>query len=382
MLLEVFIAFVIALLTVGWVHSKIVRIARMKNIVDNPNTRKLQRVPIPVLGGVAVFLGIISGIGCLGFFSDVSSLLIAVTAMVVMLYVGTMDDILNLSPNLRFLIETLVVLLVILVGGRSIDDFHGLWGIHEIPYGIAIPLTVFASVGIINAINLIDGVNGLSSGFCIMACLVFGTLFVLAGDTKMAILASAATGALIPFFLHNVFGKTSRMFIGDGGTLMMGIVMSVFVINTLSHDSLCATYVGPQVGLIPFSLAVLCIPVFDTLRVMSTRMAKGISPFHPDKTHLHHRFIEMGCSHLGTTGRILTLNGLILFVWWILRRLGVSIDIQLYAVIVMGMFATIGIYYLVEAFPSRKSSCQTSKSTFKMKRHKATLAIRRWMDKI
>ena len=244
MLLEVFIAFVIALLTVGWVHSKIVRIARMKNIVDNPNTRKLQRVPIPVLGGVAVFLGIISGIGCLGFFSDVSSLLIAVTAMVVMLYVGTMDDILNLSPNLRFLIETLVVLLVILVGGRSIDDFHGLWGIHEIPYGIAIPLTVFASVGIINAINLIDGVNGLSSGFCIMACLVFGTLFVLAGDTKMAILASAATGALIPFFLHNVFGKTSRMFIGDGGTLMMGIVMSVFVINTLSHDSLCATYVG------------------------------------------------------------------------------------------------------------------------------------------
>lgn len=385
MLLETFIAFAVSFLTVGWIHPKIVRIARMKNIVDNPNARKLQRVPVPVLGGVAVFLGIALGIGCMSLSHDVSSLLIVVTAMVAMLYTGTMDDILNLSPSLRLLIEILIVLLVIFVEGRSIDDFHGLWGIHEIPRCMAVPLTVFASVGIINAINLIDGVNGLSSGFCIMACLVFGVLFALAGDAKMAILASAAAGALIPFFLHNIFGKTSRMFIGDGGTLMMGIVMSVFVINMLCHDSMCSAYVGQEMGLIPFSLAVLCIPVFDTLRVLLIRMAKGISPFHPDKTHLHHVFIEVGCSHLGTTSSILALNSLVIFVWWIMYACKASIDMQLYSVLSISMLNTFGVHYIIEASSfagSDRKEIANMRNYSRFKRQKGYMTLRRWIDKM
>ena len=109
----------------------------------------------------------------------------------------------------------------------------------------------------------------------------------------MTILAVVSVGALIPFFLHNVFGKSSKMFIGDGGTLVMGTVMSVFVIAILQSGSRVAAFVDPNVGLVPFTLAVLSVPVFDTLRVMSTRMLKGSSPFRPDKTHLHHMFIDM-----------------------------------------------------------------------------------------
>ena len=165
-----------------------------------------------------------------------------------------------------------------------------------LPGWVAVPLTVVAAVGIINAINLIDGVNGLSSGYCITACTMFGTLFYLSGDMKMTILAVVSVGALIPFFLHNVFGKTSKMFIGDGGTLVMGVVITVFVIETLRSGSACGAYVGPEVGLIPFSLAVLCIPVFDTLRVMFSRILRGTSPFRPDKTHLHHMFMRPRCS--------------------------------------------------------------------------------------
>ena len=146
-------------------------------------------------------------------------LMIVVLAMMAMLYTGTMDDILNLSPKLRFLIEIVVMLLLITYGGYSVNNFHGLWGIGRIPEWAAIILTLFASIGIINAINLIDGVNGLSSGFCILACSLFGVLFLLSGNVSMTILATASAGALIPFFFHNVFGKTSRMFIGDGGTL-------------------------------------------------------------------------------------------------------------------------------------------------------------------
>ena len=304
--------------------------------------------PVPVLGGVAVFFGVVIAIGCMSAVVDCSGLPVVIMAMMAMLYTGTMDDILNLSPSLRLLIEIVVVLLLVFVGGYCINDFHGLWGIGPISSWYAVPLTVFATVGIINAINLMDGVNGLSSGYCIMACTIFGILFHLAGEEAMTILAVVSVGALIPFFLHNVFGKSSKMFIGDGGTLVMGTVMSVFVIAILQSGSRVAAVVDPNVGLVPFTLAVLSVPVFDTLRVMSTRMLKGSSPFRPDKTHLHHMFIDMGCSHVATTLAILGLNTAVVLCWWVFEAAGFSISVQLYAVVGMGLLATFGLYHFMQ----------------------------------
>lgn len=344
----VIIPFFIALFLVGWIHPKLVKIALLKNIVDNPDARKLQRTPVPVLGGVAVFFGVVIAIGCMSNAVDCSRLPVVIMAMMAMLYTGTMDDILNLSPALRFLIEIITVSLLIFVGGYCINDFHGLWGVGQFSAWYAVPLTVFAAVGIINAINLMDGVNGLSSGYCIMACIIFGTLFFLAGDGAMTILAVVSVGALIPFFLHNVFGKTSKMFIGDGGTLVMGTVMSVFVISMLRTGSPVTAYVGPGVGMVPFTLAVLSVPVFDTLRVMSTRMLKGSSPFRPDKTHLHHMFIDLGCSHVATTLAILGLNMSVVLCWWALEVSGFSIAVQLYAVVAMGLLVTSGLYHFMQ----------------------------------
>ena len=344
----IIIPFFTALLLVGWIHPRLVKIALLKNIVDNPDARKLQRTPVPVLGGVAVFFGVVIAIGCMSSVVDCSGLPVVIMAMMAMLYTGTMDDILSLSPGLRFVIEIVVVLLLIFVGGYCIDDFHGLWNIGRFSYWCAVPLTVVAAVGIINAINLVDGVNGLSSGYCIMACLIFGTLFFLAGEAPMTILAAVSVGALIPFFLHNVFGKTSKMFIGDGGTLVMGVVMSVFVIAILQNGSRVAAYVNPNVGLVPFTLAVLSVPVFDTLRVMSTRILKGTSPFRPDKTHLHHMFIDLGCSHVATTLAILGVNMFVVLCWWALEASGFSIAVQLYAVIAVSLLVTSGLYHFMQ----------------------------------
>lgn len=155
----VIIPFFIALFLVGWIHPKLVKIALLKNIVDNPDARKLQRTPVPVLGGVAVFFGVVIAIGSMSAVVDCSGLPVVIMAMMAMLYTGTMDDILNLSPSLRFLIEIVVVLLLVFVGGYCINDFRGLWGIGPISSWYAVPLTVFATVGIINAINLMDGVK-------------------------------------------------------------------------------------------------------------------------------------------------------------------------------------------------------------------------------
>lgn len=342
------IPFVVAFLSVCWIHPRLVKLAYLKGIVDNPDHRKLQRSPVPVLGGCAVFFGISLGMGIVSPFFDSSQLTMIIAAMTLMLYIGTMDDILSLSPAFRFVAEILCVVLLVVVGGYTIDDFHGLWGVGAIScWWGSLLLTVFAAVGIINAINLIDGVNGLSSGYCVIACLIFGSLFFLAGDLVMVLLAAVCMGALIPFFLHNVFGKSSRMFIGDGGTLVMGLVMSVFVIHTLDGKSLCGVFADRGFGLIPFTLAVLAVPVFDTLRVMSARVRRHVSPFHPDKTHLHHLFIDLGFSHIGTTFSILSLNVSVVLCLWALYAAGVSIAVQLYAVVALGALVTFGLYYLV-----------------------------------
>lgn len=339
-LIPAFLAFLGTL----WVHPKILKIAIMKNLVDNPDARKLQRNPIPVMGGMAVFFGILIGLcGSQTMFNH-SDVFLLISAMLVMLYTGTIDDILDLTPTTRFTIEILIVTWLMYVNSASISSFWGLWGIGIIPEWISWPLTIFAAVGIINAINLIDGVNGLSSGFCFMASVLFAIVFYTTGNTVMTILAVSAAGAIVPFFLHNVFGKSTRMFIGDGGTLVIGTMMSIFVIDILHPDSKCATLSNEGMGLIPLTLAILSIPVFDTLRVMSARMVRGTSPFHPDRTHLHHIFIELGFSHVGTTISILTLNTIVVAAWFLSYKLGASVDLQLYIVLALSVSVTFVFY--------------------------------------
>ena len=344
MALYYFTLFVVALVSTWWIFKKVLRIAILKNIVDNPDARKLQKVPVPVLGGIAVFFGIVVSMTTSGLFYETSSLYAILGVMSIMLYVGILDDILSLSPTIRFVIEIFVVLLLVFCNHYSLNNFHGLWGIYQIPEWVAVPLTVFACVGIINAINLIDGVNGLSSGYCITTCAIFAAVFILTDDKEAASLAVLSIGSLIPFFCHNVFGKKSKMFIGDGGTLLMGTIISTFVIGALNTDSVFASKVEPNFGLIPFTLAVLAIPIFDTLRVMSRRILRGKSPFSPDKTHLHHLLFDMGFSHIGTTVTEILSNILVVLVWFIAYKAGASIELQLYIVIALGLLVTFGFY--------------------------------------
>ena len=327
-----------------WIHPKVLKIALLKNIVDNPDARKLQRNPVPVMGGIAVFFGIAIGLCCSQAIFNSASTFMLISAMLVMLYTGTMDDIIDLSPTIRFIIEILVIVWLMYASNSSINCFWGLWGVSTIPQWISYPLTVFAAVGIINAINLIDGVNGLSSGFCFMSSVLFAIFFYTTGSKTMTTLAMSAAGAIVPFFLHNVFGKNTKMFIGDGGTLVIGTMMAMFVISILGKNPGCIKLAASGAGLIPFTLAVLSIPVFDTVRVMSTRILNKKSPFHPDKTHLHHMFIDLGFSHIGTTVSILSLNFLIVVAWFVSYKLGITIDMQLYIVVGLSLLFTFGLY--------------------------------------
>lgn len=342
------VVFFVSLLVSSLAHRPVLRFAKRNNIYDNPEARKLQRKPVPVLGGLVVFIGALAGSLSYWFKYDCSALIPVQVAMLLMLVIGGWDDVKKLSPILRFVFEIVIVLALILVNGYPVNDLHGLWGMHEISPWIAWPLTVFGCIGIINAINMIDGIDGLSSGICIMIFGFFSLIFFYSWDFVHVALSVAIVGGLIPFFIMNVFGNRSKMFIGDAGTMMLGIAMCDLVMAMLTKDSMCAQHTAPtNFCLIAFALAVLSIPVFDTLRVMLGRICRGESPFYPDKTHLHHAFIEYGFHHLETALMEIMLNMMIIGFWWTIYKSHLSEQWQLYGVIVASLAVTFGLYYML-----------------------------------
>ena len=350
----VVIAAICAIVSVRWVYFKILHIAKIKNIVDNPDARKLQKTPVPVTGGLAIFFGVAMGllagytIGGLLKVDFQIQLMPILAAMVVMLYIGAMDDIVGLTPTARFIIEILTVLGLIYASGGCIDTFHGLWGIESFSWWLAVPLTIFAGVGIINAVNMVDGVNGLSSTLCMLCSIMYGFVFVRSGDVANATLAFTVAAALFPFMIHNVFGLNSRMFIGDAGTMVMGILMTWFTMCLLRSDSPIVYYdMAAGINMIAFALAVLCVPVFDTIRVMSMRIIHKKSPFHPDKTHLHHVFVNVGVSHAVTTLVEILIQGLVVLAWIVSVWEGASIEWQLYIVVGISVLLVWGTYGLL-----------------------------------
>ena len=374
--IPVVVAAIVALVAVRWVYFKILYIAKTKGLVDNPDARKLQKEPVPVTGGLAVFFGVAMGLlagysvgGLMGVEFQIR-LMPVLVSMVVMLYIGAMDDIMGLSPTVRFVIEILTVLGLIYTSGGCIDTFHGLWGIEQFSWWIAVPLTVFAGVGIINAVNMIDGVNGLSSSLCMLCSIFYGFVFVRSGDVANATLAFSVAAALLPFMIHNIFGERSRMFIGDAGTMVMGILLTWFTICFLKSGSTIAYYdLAKGVNLIAFALSVLSVPIFDTIRVMLIRIAKRKSPFHPDQTHLHHVFINVGVSHIITTLTELIIQVLVVLIWLISVSMGASIEAQLYIVIATSIFFVWGTYVMLRYHVTHHTELLHKLTEFSIRTH-------------
>lgn len=378
----IFLSVVFSTILVSLVHPRLVKIARIKSIVDNPNARKLNKEPIPILGGVGVFFGIFITVGLFYFHYDCSSLFIVFIAMLLMLFTGVADDILNLSPRIKFLLQVIAV--CFLMGeGYILDNLHGLFGIHYLPVSVAYPLTLIACVGVINAINLIDGVDGLSSGYGIVVATICGIVFLHYGDMPYAILAWVIVGALFPFFMHNVFGRKYKMFIGDGGSLVLGVVFSAFILNILQYEG--PTNIGTYS--VSFLMAVFAVPVFDTLRVMLARIAKRRSPFSADKTHLHHMFIRLGFSHVLTTIQIIMLNLFVIMLWYITAFvLHIAPELQFLIVFMACLVVTYGIWYIVAYLekyrPQVYNRVQQHIKLHYPQRNKFFLVIQRKLDRL
>lgn len=365
-------AALLSLVAVHWIYMKVLHIAMDKNIVDHPDARKLQLTPTPVLGGLAVYFGLMVGIAlaaCL--FDNFYGLLPIMIGSSVMLYIGSIDDILGLKPSMRAFVEALTILGIIFASDMCVDDLHGLWGIYEFSWWIGIPLTVFAGVGIINAFNMVDGVNGLSSGLCITCSLLMGTIFYKSGDPANAALAYCFAAALLPFLLHNVFGDKSRMFIGDGGTMVMGLLVSWFVMRVMHYGGIATMNElrAPNMNMTAMLLAVVSVPVIDTLRVIVGRLARHQSPFLPDKTHLHHVFVGLGISHSITALSEILLNITVVAIWYLTYKIGVCINGQLYITIIVAVLLVAGTYIFLHYQETHHTKLQKKLQKASIKTH-------------
>ena len=337
-------------LVIGWnIRVPVFKMAILKNFVDKPNKRSSHTGCVPNIGGIVVFLAFLSSFLLFAQFDFRPEFQYIILGAILIFLVGIYDDLLEISPRKKVKGEMLGVVVLIVGGGFYISHLHGLLGFTEISPWVGIPLTFIGLVGLINAINLIDGIDGLCSGMTLMDCIFFGLWFYFCGQIEYALLCGVLSAAIVPFFFINLFGRRSKMFMGDSGALMVGFLLGVLAIRFCEIDvdmrGLCSVEAAPGVV-----FSVLAIPVIDTLRLFASRWMRGKSPFSPDKRHLHHKLLIIyNGVHRKATFTILILN--LLFIGWGIwgrnwsNEIVIGGDILLFAIM----------FYLIDRLSKRKS---------------------------
>ena len=338
-------AFVVTLIAI----PPIISLIRKYNLFDKPNARKEHTVPIPTMGGLAIVAGMMISLFLWFPFSNSIPQICFFFSVLVMFGLGIMDDLKDLSAKYKFIIQTGLAGLIALSGIRIVS-FEGLFGIYELPMMAQYTFTFLAIVGITNAFNLIDGIDGLAGGIGFMSLVILGLFLTLSGDVNTALIAFALSGGIMAFMYFNL--NPARIFMGDTGSLILGFVIAVLCIRLLQVNIFSANSIIPHAPV--FVLGIVFIPVFDTIRVFATRIWRGKSPFVADKTHIHHLLTNQGFSHAFAAKLICILHGFVLIeVYW-LRAL--QPELVLAILVAFMLLVTIFLKNLGLVFRSRRTA--------------------------
>lgn len=304
-------AFLVSAVLTAFIIPKIILISYRKKLFDYFDERKVHKGIVPRLGGVAftpvitITLALVVGLLTLVMPSSFSvafavhsvHLALGLSALVILYMEGIADDLIGVGYKTKFLVQIICAVLVTCTG-VWLNSLHGLLGVYALSPWVGIPLTVVLLVFIIDAINLIDGIDGLASGLSMIALFFLGCLFGYCGEWAYAVFAFAALGTLASFFVYNVFGSVEaghKIFMGDSGSQTIGLVLGLLAVRFCMHDNIGIDDMPYNPLVIVFSL--LMVPCFDVIRVMIGRIQHHRNPFMPDKTHIHHKFLALGMSH-------------------------------------------------------------------------------------
>lgn len=264
----------------------LVPISKPVGLLDYPDARKQHAFATPLVGGLAVFVGVVAGWLWLGHLDRFGNIVLATSFVLVAL--GALDDRYGLRVSVRVGVQVAAVLFVINMTGvyvHSLGTLHG----YDLTLGwLGIPFTVFAVIGLINAFNLMDGIDGLAG--C-LALVGVGSIALLGSSrilTPRNVIVLLLAAALYPYLLSNLglLGRKAKVFLGDAGSVVLGYVIA-WALIMLSQST--PRRISP--GLVLWCVA---LPIMDTLSVMLRRMKRGVSPFTPDRTHIHHLLLRAG----------------------------------------------------------------------------------------
>jgi UDP-N-acetylmuramyl pentapeptide phosphotransferase/UDP-N-acetylglucosamine-1-phosphate transferase len=308
--------FALSLLMTGQAIPNIFAISYRKKLYDQPEDRRIHKTPTPRLGGL-VFLpviccSVILAVSLQAVLSPGVTLpsigsVIWICPLTIIYMTGVIDDLIGVRPFIKLSAQILAGVLLVW-SGLWIDDLGGLAGVHSLPVWVGRPLTVMFVVLVINAANLIDGVDGLAAGLCGLAFAIYGVWSYVAGEMLFAFISAAALGTLTPFFYANVRGlgpRRHKLFMGDTGSQTIGFVISIMAVGLIMRGSGDGLPVRMD---IVSALSPLIVPVFDLVHVAVSRLLDGRHPFAPDKTHIHHRLMGCGLGGRPTVAIILGLS--------------------------------------------------------------------------
>lgn len=285
-IINVFYIFLTSLFTSIILTPPISKLAVRIGGVDRPDERKVHTSETPRLGGIAIFCAFILTII---LFCDVDRHTRGfLTGAIVIFLTGLIDDLAGLSPRQKLIGELMAASTGVVVGNIALSSLGNLFGMGEVHLGLfAIPFTIFSIVGVMNAINLIDGLDGLAGGVSAIACVVFGVIAYETGNHLVLPIAASLLGAILGFLKYNTF--PAKIFMGDSGSLFLGYCMGFLSIMVVEQGQGVISPVTPLIA--------LGVPILDTLVVMGNRLKKGESLFFPDRTHIHHRLMDLGFGH-------------------------------------------------------------------------------------
>ena len=317
----------------------VVKISRRKNLMDEPGARSSHLRKIPNLGGISMFysLAVCASIFAFELF-ELYKFLFA--SLVILLYIGVMDDIVVMRAYKKLFAQIVVTSLMVIGSDVRIRSFFGLFGIYELNYFFSVAMSIFTFIVLINAFNLIDGIDGLAGGYSILCSAMFGISYYRLGEYNypLVVLSGVIIGSVIGFLYFNLSNyRNNKIFMGDTGSMILGFLLAftaicfidIFIDKKLPEIPRYYLQSAPAIA-----MAILILPIIDTLNVFMIRICNGKSPLVADKNHIHHSLLKLGLTHRRSTAYILMYYLFIVSVAYFCRH--INVNVLLLIIVILG----------------------------------------------
>lgn len=337
--LKVGLAFVLSFVITYFSVPTIIKISRRKNLMDEPGQRSSHLRKIPNLGGIAIFysIGICASIFAHEIF-DLYKFLFA--SLIILLYVGVMDDIMVMRAYKKLIAQILVSVVLVMGSDVRIRSLFGIFGVYELNYYVSVIFTVVTFIILINAFNLIDGIDGLAGGYSLLCSALFGISYYRLGEFNypLVILSVCIIGSVLAFLYYNLSHfRSTKIFMGDTGSMLLGFLLAftavcfidIFIDKKIPNMPRYHLKSAPAIA-----VAILILPIVDTLNVIIIRFINKKSPFEADKNHIHHKLIRMNLTHRRSSFYIMCYYLMVVAVAYYFRH--IDVNLLLFVVLALG----------------------------------------------